>query len=69
MVVTNIDADSPAAQAGLRTGDILQEINRKAVKDVQDFQRLTSELKPNMPVLVLLKRDKATIYLSIRGDR
>jgi serine protease Do len=69
VVVTNIDADSPAAQAGLRTGDILHEINRKAVKDVRDFQRLTSELKPNMPVLVLLNRGKATIYLSIRGDR
>ena len=69
VVVTKIDADSPAAQAGLRTGDIIREINRKAVKDVRDFQRLTGELKPNRPVLVLLNRGNATIYLSIRGDR
>ena len=69
VVVTKIDADSPAAQAGLRTGDIIREINRKPVKDVRDFQRLTGELKPNRPVLILLNRGNATIYLSIRGDR
>ena len=43
VVVTRIDPDSPAERAGLQTGDIIREINRKPVKNVEDFERLTSE--------------------------
>ena len=66
VVVTEIEADSPAERAGLRTGDLIREINRKPVKDVRDFERLTGQLNPNSPVLLLLNRGNATIFLSIR---
>ncbi|HEX5545192.1 MAG TPA: PDZ domain-containing protein [Nitrospira sp.] len=68
VVVTDIDAESPAERAGLRRGDVIREINRKPVKDVQDFERLTSQLKPNASVLLLLNRGNATIFLSITPD-
>lgn len=67
VVVTRIDPDSPAERAGLQTGDIIREINRKPVKNVEDFERLTSELSPKAPVLLLLKRGNATIFLSVSG--
>jgi serine protease Do len=69
VVVTDIEIDSPAERAGLRTGDIIREINRKPVKDVKDFERLTNQLTPNAPVLLLLNRGNATIFLSITGER
>jgi serine protease Do len=65
VIVTDIEADSPAERAGLRTGDVIHEINRNLVKDVRDFERLTSQLSPNSPVLLLLNRGNATIFLSI----
>lgn len=68
VVVTDIETDSPAERAGLRTGDIIREINRKPVKDVRDFERLTTQLRPNAPVLLLLNRGNATIFLSISGE-
>jgi serine protease Do len=68
VVVTDIEANSPAERAGLRTGDIIREINRKPVKDVRDFERLTNELRPNAPVLLLLNRGNATIFLSLSGE-
>ncbi len=68
VVVTDIDAESPAERAGLRRGDVIREINRKPVKDVQDFERLTSQLNPNASVLLLLNRGNATIFLSITPD-
>jgi serine protease Do len=69
VVVTDIEEDSPAERAGLRIGDIIREINRKPVKDVRDFERITSQLRPNSSVLLLLNRGNATVFLSISPDR
>ena len=69
VVVTDIEAESSAERAGLRTGDVIREINRKPVKDVKDFERLTNQLTPNAPVLLLINRGNATIFLSITVGR
>lgn len=46
VVVTDIEPGSSAERAGLQKGDVIHEINRKPVKDVKDFERLTSQLAP-----------------------
>jgi serine protease Do len=69
VVITHIDPESPAEHAGLRVGDIIQEINRKPVKNTKDFERLVDQLAPKTPVLLLLNRDNATIFLAIGRDR
>jgi len=65
VLVTEVEPDSPAERAGVRRGDLIREINRKPVKHVRDFERLTKELDPKGPVLLLLARGNATIFLSI----
>lgn len=65
VLVTEVELDSPAGRAGVRRGDIIREINRKPVKNVQDFERLTTQLSSKTPVLLLLSRGNATIFLSI----
>lgn len=69
VVVTNIEPESVAERAGLQKGDIIREINRKAVKDVRDFEHLTSQLSPGAPVLLLVNRGSGTVFLSISGER
>jgi serine protease Do len=44
-VITDVDPGSAAAQAGLRPGDVIQEINRHTVKDAQDAVRLTENTR------------------------
>ncbi len=69
VVVTDLEPESSAERAGLRTGDVIREINRKPVKDVRDFERLTSQLSPQSPVLLLVNRGNSTIFLSISSER
>ena len=69
VLVTDIEPESPAERAGLQKGDVIHEINRKPVKDVKDFERLTSQLAPRSAVLLLVKRGNSTIFLSIGGER
>ena len=67
VTVTRVDPDSRAARAGVRKDDVILEINRNRIEDVEDFDRITSQLQDDESVLVLLKRDHSTIFLSISG--
>ena len=66
VLITRVKPGSPAQSAGLRQHDIILEINRRPVRTVEDFTRLTRDLGPQSPVLLLAKRGNGTFYLSIR---
>jgi serine protease Do len=63
--VTKVKPGSAASRAGIREGDIIREINRQSVRDLDDFQRLTRKLDADDRVLLLLQRGRTTIFLSI----
>jgi len=44
-VVTDVEPDSPAAEAGLRPGDVILEINKKPVKNAEDAVAASDGLK------------------------
>ena len=43
VVISELDPSSPAAQAGLQPGDVIESINRQAVNTVADFNRLAAQ--------------------------
>jgi serine protease Do len=45
VVISNLDPSSPAAQAGLQPGDVIESINRHPVNSVADFNRWGAEAK------------------------
>jgi serine protease Do len=51
-VIAEIDADSPAAKAGLREGDVIQEVNKEPVKNAKDLVAISKRLKPNEKILI-----------------
>jgi len=50
-VVTQVDPNSAAYEAGLREGDVIQEINRKPVKSAEDAVKLTENPKDKRTLL------------------
>src|SRR5437867_1334570 len=51
-VIAEIDADSPAAKAGLREGDVIQEVNKQPVRNAKDLVVISKKLKPNEKILI-----------------
>jgi serine protease Do len=64
VVITRVDPDSAAAETGLERGDIIQEVNRKPVNNVEQF-RAAVRAAANEPLLLLLNRGGSTSYVVI----
>ena len=66
--VMSVDPDSRAARAGIRKDDVILEINRITIQDVGDFDRVTGGLDADDSVLVLLRRGRSMLFLSLSGQ-
>ncbi len=64
--IARVQPDSSADRAGLRKGDIILEVNREVIRTIEDFDNLASQLDETSSALVLVKRGKGTIFLSIK---
>ncbi len=64
VVVFSVEDDSAAAEAGLQRGDVIREVNRQRVRNVQDFERATKDVKEGDRVTVLLQRGQQSLYVA-----
>jgi len=64
VVVTNVDPNSPAFEAGLREGDVIQEINRKQVTGADQAVELSEKAK-NDKVLLRVWSKGGSHYLVV----
>jgi serine protease Do len=64
LAVMRVAPGSPAARAGLRPGDVLLEVNRKAIGTVREFEDIYGKTKGN--VLLLLYRGGSTVFVVVR---
>ena len=67
LLVTRVDPTGSAANAGIRQGDLIQEVNRQAVKTVPEFSTAIQQSGAK-PALVLVKRRNAVIYLTLKAN-
>ncbi|MSN26142.1 MAG: Do family serine endopeptidase [Geobacter sp.] len=65
VVVADVVRGGPAAEAGLRSGDLIISINRKRISNVAEYDRaLGSSRSGNLTILV--RRGNASIYFALR---
>lgn len=64
VVVTNVESGSPAEEAGVVRGDIILEINRVAIKNTDDFEKVMGQIKKGSELLFLINRQGRTLFLT-----
>jgi Do/DeqQ family serine protease len=67
LLVGKVDPNGSAANAGIRQGDLIQEVNRQPVRSATDFSAAVQRSGAR-PALVLVKRRNAVIYVTLKAN-
>jgi len=68
VVVTAIEEDCPAATAGLRVGDVINSIERTAIKSAKQAEELSSKLKAEKEILLHVSTKGVSRYIVVKED-
>ena len=66
VLVANVGAESPAAGGVLMENDVIEEIDRKPVRGLKDYETIVSKIKPSDTVLLLLYRNGGYMYVTLK---
>lgn len=65
LVIMDVRRMSPADEAGLKSGDLIKEVNRQSVTDIEDYRAKIEKLQKGDTVLFLIKRQETTLYIPV----
>jgi serine protease Do len=65
VIVTQVDPASAAADQ-IRPGDLIEEVNRRRVSGVREFQTVVGQLDPNQPIIVGILRNRQRSFVVIQ---
>jgi len=65
-LVTEVAEKSPAAEAGVKTGDVIVEFNGKSVPKSHDFPSVIADTAPGQKVTLKIFRDKKEQVVGVR---
>jgi serine protease Do len=68
LLVSDVAPTGPAADAGLRPGDVIHEVNRRPVSDVASLKAAV-KASGTRPALVLVSRKGETLFLTLEAPR
>ncbi|TKB69822.1 MAG: PDZ domain-containing protein, partial [Nitrospira sp.] len=66
LVVVKVKTGSVAEEAGVKEGDLVLEVNRMAVGNVKAYERVASKIGKDQPILLLMKRQGRTRYVTLK---
>ncbi len=64
-VITQVEADSAGAKAGLKVGDVITQLNGKKVTDAGQLQMEVGEMTPGTQIALQVMRDGKTVSVPI----
>jgi serine protease Do len=63
--VAEVAPDGPAAEAGIRSGDVILEVNRQGIADTQSYADALQHHVDDT-ILLLVARDDNTLYVALQ---
>lgn len=67
-LVVRVAPDSPADDAELVAGDIVQAINGRRVHTLAEARRELHQIEPDRPLFLLVSRRGTEVFLQMRKD-
>lgn len=68
VVVVRVEPGSTADEAGVRKGDVIQEIDRKRIDKLDDYNRVASGILPGDAILLFMNRGGKKFYVTLRAS-
>ena len=65
VIVTGVEDNSPAEEAGLQEGDIITRVGRKKIYSTKDFLSEMSKFDDESKVLFLVKRGSSSRFITL----
>ena len=69
VVVSGIKKGSPASEAGLQRGDLIQEIEHEPVENIDDFKRIMQESSSKKQILIVIKHRGHSRYVVLKREK
>jgi serine protease Do len=66
VVISDLDPSGAAAGAGLREGDVIQQVNGKPVRSGEEL-KAGLDAANDRPAVLLITREGASIFVPLRG--
>lgn len=68
VVVVRVEPGSPADEAEIKKGDIIKEINKKEIDNLEDFNRIATNIKRNESALLFINRGGKKFYVILKAS-
>ena len=69
VVVAAVEPGSAADEAGIRRGDVIVEIDRKAIRSVDEYKKAVAGSRKGRGILFLVRRGDSTLFLALKPQR
>ncbi|MEE9603932.1 MAG: PDZ domain-containing protein, partial [Candidatus Scalindua sp.] len=67
VVVSAVEQGSPAAEADVKEGDLIKEVNREKIANVKEFKQVLGKPEKGKDILLLIRRGMHTRFVIIKS--
>jgi len=64
-IVSEVDRESPAGNAGIQPGDVILEVNRQKVANLSQVTRELQKVPAGAPAFVLIWREGQQVFVTM----
>lgn len=68
LLIANVEPNKPAAEAGLKRGDLILEVNQQPIKTLKDYKEVLKAAKKGESILLLIKRENHTRFVAVKTE-